>query len=101
MQCEVVYALPQEQQCITVDLSGGITTIRQAIQQSGILQLYPELSLQGLSVGIYGEHKTLACRVEDGDRIEIYRPLTLSPIEARRIRAERKRQSGQTGKFGA
>jgi putative ubiquitin-RnfH superfamily antitoxin RatB of RatAB toxin-antitoxin module len=38
-------------------------------------------------VGIFGELCTRAAVPRDGDRIEIYRPLTLDPKESRRARA--------------
>ena len=101
MRIEVIYALAHEQLIFEVHAS-GVLSVREAIRRSGVLERYPELELEKLHVGIYSETVTLDTRLEDEDRVEIYRPLTLSPIEARRIRAEKKRRANQTrGKLGA
>ncbi|MDD9868996.1 MAG: RnfH family protein [Gammaproteobacteria bacterium] len=41
------------------------------------------------AVGVFGRRVALDCVLEEGDRIEIYRPLRRTPMEARRIRAGR------------
>jgi putative ubiquitin-RnfH superfamily antitoxin RatB of RatAB toxin-antitoxin module len=38
------------------------------------------------AVGIFGERKPRDALLQDGDRVEIYRPLTLDPRERRRQR---------------
>ncbi len=43
------------------------------------------------SVGIWGRITALDAPVRDGDRIELYRPLTVDPKEARRLRYKRHR----------
>ncbi len=83
---EVAYALPATQSLLTLEVRVG-ATIRHAILQSGILRLFPEIDPQTISVGIFSEPKELDDIVKEGDRIEIYRPLTMDPKEARRRRA--------------
>ncbi len=100
MQFKVVYPLPEEQIIFQI-ASDNVITIKEAILRSGVLEKYPQLEINNLNVGIYGSEKTLDTLLEDNDRVEIYRPLTICPIEARRIRAEKKRKLGQTSKFGA
>ena len=39
--------------------------------------------------GVFGEVRSRDAELEDGDRVEIYRPLTVDPKEARRTRALR------------
>ncbi len=63
-------------------------SIKQAIEQSGILAMYPEIDLDRNKVGIFSKKKELQDVVQDGDRIEIYRPLLVDPKEARRRRAK-------------
>lgn len=87
IQVTVVYALPEIQEQILVDCFPG-TTILQAIESSKILEKYPEIDLQEQHVGIYGYRYGLDHVIENGDRIEIYRPLEVSPTEARRLRAK-------------
>ena len=65
------------------------TTIQKALITSGILAQFPEIDLKSTNkVGIFGKLHDLEHIVNDGDRIEIYRPLHLSPMEARKVRAK-------------
>lgn len=41
-------------------------------------------------VGVFGESKPLREALQDGDRVELWRPLTADPKEARRQRARLK-----------
>ena len=62
-------------------------TVAEVVAQSGILQHYPALNDEVLSLGIFG-HLCLPDRlVQAGDRIEIYRPLFFDPMQSRRRRA--------------
>jgi hypothetical protein len=85
---EVVYATPVRQQIIGVDVLPG-TTIDAVIRQSGILDLFPEIDLSRVQIGVYGEFAHPHDLVKDHDRVEIYRPLIADPKSARRKRAER------------
>lgn len=84
---DVVYALPHEQRVLNlvVDKNSTVETI---IQQSGVLELYPEIDLSKNKVGIFSRNVKLDSTVRDRDRIEIYRPLLADPKEIRRKRAE-------------
>jgi len=84
---EVVYALPHEQRVLNlvVDKNSTVETI---IQQSGVLELYPEIDLSKNKVGIVSRNVKLDSTVRDRDRIGIYRPLLGDPKEIRRKRAE-------------
>jgi len=83
---EVVYALPEEQSLVTVEVAEG-TEIKDVIAKSTILEDYPELELDKLEVGIFGKMAKLTQKVRDHDRIEIYRPLIADPKEVRKRRA--------------
>ena len=85
---EVVYALPEKQYQHSVKLAEG-STVEQAIQASGILELRRDIDLSENKVGIFSRPVKLGDKVQDGDRIEIYRPLIADPKELRRQRAER------------
>lgn len=82
---ELVFAGPSEQKLITMNVPQS-TTIEQAILQSGLLSLFPEIDLQVNKVGVFGEIKKLTDVVRHGDRVEIYRPLNKDPMLARRDR---------------
>lgn len=86
---EVVYALPEEQQLITLDVEQG-TTVEQAVKLSGILEKYPEIDLSKNKLGIFGKATKAEQELRDKDRVEIYRPLIADPKESRRKRAEKK-----------
>jgi putative ubiquitin-RnfH superfamily antitoxin RatB of RatAB toxin-antitoxin module len=85
---EVVYALPDKQYLRAVTLEEG-ATVEQAIKASGLLSLRKDIDLNSNKVGIFSRPVKLADVVQDGDRIEIYRPLIADPKELRRQRAER------------
>lgn len=83
---EVVYALPERQTLLALQLPAG-ATVREAIERSGVLQLHPEIDLSRAAVGIHGRRSPLDARLREHDRVEIYRPLTADPKDARRRRA--------------
>lgn len=85
---EVVYALPEKQYLRSVTLEAG-STVEQAIQASGLLELRRDIDLTSNKVGIFSRPVKLSDPLADGDRVEIYRPLIADPKEMRRQRAER------------
>ena len=84
---EVVYAYPERYFLKKLTLENPIT-IQNAIVQSGVLEKYTEIDLRQNKVGIFSRLAKLTDMVENGDRIEIYRPLVADPKEIRRKRAE-------------
>jgi len=51
---------------------------------------------------VFGQLRSPADPLRDGDRVEIYRPLTIDPKEARRIRAAvRRRRAAVAAAAGA
>ncbi|WP_307746588.1 RnfH family protein [uncultured Pantoea sp.] len=89
---EVAYALPEKQYQLYVKVEQG-STVEQAIHKSGLLELRREIDLSSNKVGIYSRPVKLSDEVNEGDRIEIYRPLIADPKELRRQRAERAAES--------
>lgn len=86
MTVECAYAAENSQYLIALKLENG-ATIEDVIRASGVLECYPELALEALNVGIFGQKKIITDLVHAGDRVEIYRPLFIDPMEARRLRA--------------
>jgi uncharacterized protein len=76
----VAYATPSRQVWLKLDVPEG-TTVADAIARSGILAQFPEIDLERQKVGIFGKVAPLAAPVADGDRIEIYRPITADPAK--------------------
>ncbi len=91
IEVEVVYALPRAQFIVSLVVAAG-TTVREALEQSGIAAKHPEVGIISVPVGIYGKRVTLATTLENHDRIEIYRPLIADPKQARRARAALKKK---------
>ena len=83
---EVAYALPDRQIIIAVNALPGITA-REAILASGILDTFPEIDLDTSKIGVFGKHIHQHARLENHDRVEIYRSLIADPKELRRQRA--------------
>jgi uncharacterized protein len=88
LRVEVVYALPERQTLIALEVEEG-TTAFGAIEQSGILRQFPQADPRRDGVGIFGKQVTPETPLQDGDRVEIYRSLTADPKAARRDRAQR------------
>lgn len=87
MEIRLVYI--SENQSYDRDLSvNEPCTLRQALEQSGILRECPEINLSIHKVGIFGKLVSLETSLHSGDRIEIYRPLKIDPKESRRRRAK-------------
>jgi putative ubiquitin-RnfH superfamily antitoxin RatB of RatAB toxin-antitoxin module len=89
IRVEVVYALPERQALVSVELPAG-STVAAAIEASGVREQFPGMEIDPASVGIFSRKVTLDRVLQDGDRVEIYRPLKADPKEARRQRAARK-----------
>lgn len=88
MKVEVVYGqAPGVARVARQDLPAG-ATLRQAIAQSGLLEACPEIDLEVNKVGVFNQRRNLDDPAQDGDRIEIYRPLQADPKETRRRRAQ-------------
>jgi len=85
---EVVYALADKQKLLRLSVPHG-TTLRQAAQLSGMQQHFPGLDLDHSPLGIFGKAvaKPEERVLEDGERVEIYRPLIADPKEVRKQRA--------------
>lgn len=86
IQIEVVYALPGEQKIFSLQLPAG-ATVRQGIEQSGILEKYPDIDLEKNRFGVFAKLSKPDAILRDRDRIEIYRPLIADPKEVRKQRA--------------
>jgi putative ubiquitin-RnfH superfamily antitoxin RatB of RatAB toxin-antitoxin module len=87
---EIAYATEKYVEIISVKVSRE-TSVMEAIHQSGIMQLYPEINIKIRNVGIYSKICSEDTQLIEGDRIEIYRPLKADPKEARRNRATRQK----------
>jgi putative ubiquitin-RnfH superfamily antitoxin RatB of RatAB toxin-antitoxin module len=101
-RCTVVYATRERQRLWTVELPAqasvgdALAAARhQATADPGLAQIVEDLPWASAPVGIFGELVDRAYVPEDGDRIEIYRPLEHDPRLTRRERARRHRVRGR------
>jgi hypothetical protein len=66
-----------------------------AAQGPGVSGLAPHAARP--RVGIWGRLRPLDAPLADGDRVEVYRPLLVDPMEARRARQRRQRAARKAG----
>jgi len=88
IEIEVAYARPERQQIVSLKLPAG-SSVRQALIESGLGDEFPEIDISNCPVGVFGREINNEYVMQDGDRLEIYRPLELDPRNARRERAAR------------
>jgi|TARA_B110000483_G_scaffold78338_1_gene97652 putative ubiquitin-RnfH superfamily antitoxin RatB of RatAB toxin-antitoxin module len=86
MIVEVAYALPDKQSLISLEIEDG-STLKEAIEASGILESFEQIDLTKNRVGIFSKFATLDTVLREKDRVEIYRPLIADPKKARKERA--------------
>ncbi|WP_085677196.1 MULTISPECIES: RnfH family protein [unclassified Pseudomonas] len=88
VKVEVAYATAERQWLLACEVPDG-ASVREALRLCGIAAQVGGLDVEQCPVGIFGKQVADAHErvVEEGDRLEIYRPLLLDPKEARRQRA--------------
>jgi len=91
LQVEVVYCpAPGVDERVTLTLPVG-ATLADALAASGLPARHG-LQRETLRVGIWSRVRDPATVLRERDRVEIYRPLTVDPKEARRLRYQRHQQ---------
>jgi len=91
---EVVYSpTAREVDCVTLDVAEGATVLH-ALRESRLLERHSQIDLASARVGVWGRVAPLSQVLREGDRVEVYRPLTVDPKEARRQRYKKQRVSG-------
>ncbi|HET7664372.1 MAG TPA: RnfH family protein [Rhodanobacteraceae bacterium] len=86
IRVEVVYAEPGQVWSRTLSLPAGATA-RQAVDASNLVSERPDVRAADDALGVFGRRVKPGQTLRDGDRVEVYRPLALDPMEARRQRA--------------
>lgn len=95
MKIEVAYANKTRQYLQLFEIPEG-STIQEAIKISSLLFEFPEIHLANVTVGIFSKKANLSTILHSGDRIEIYRPLTIDPMQKRRRLAEIQKKTKKT-----
>jgi len=78
MRVSVAYADPEAQFWQKLNLPDG-ATVRDAIENSGVLGKYPQIDLEKQKVGVFGKVTALDAALNEGDRVEIYRGIIVDP----------------------
>ncbi len=86
MIVEVVFACDDKQSLISLEVKEG-TTLKEAIELSGILEIYKKIDLSKDRLGIFSKFATLDTVLREKDRVEIYRTLIADPKKVRKERA--------------
>jgi putative ubiquitin-RnfH superfamily antitoxin RatB of RatAB toxin-antitoxin module len=92
LRIELAYSpAPRQVHTLAITLPPG-GTLADALRASGWLEVHG-LALDALHCGVWGRMKPLDHPLRDGDRIELYRPLTVDPKEARRLRYKKQKRA--------
>lgn len=96
IKVEVAYALPERQMVIPLQVKKG-TTLFEAAVLSGIADKFEGLDLNAAPMGVFGkaERKPKETLLQEGDRVEIYRPLIADPKDVRKKRAAAKQEGDE------
>lgn len=87
LSIEVVFARMHQSDIVRIELPEG-SSIKQALEASGLLQKHPQIDLETWKFGVFGKLSRLDTPLRDHERVEIYRPLIADPKEVRRRRVE-------------
>jgi putative ubiquitin-RnfH superfamily antitoxin RatB of RatAB toxin-antitoxin module len=88
IEIEVAYALSDRQKIYVLMVEQG-TTALEAAKRSSVIDDFDGVNLDTSKMGVFGQSIRMPDEYElqNGDRVEIYRPLTVDPKEIRRKRA--------------
>jgi uncharacterized protein len=78
MQIGVAYSEPGQQIWLNIEVPDG-SSVKEAVERSGILKQFPHIDLGVQKVGVFGRLVKLDAAVKPGDRIEIYRGIIADP----------------------
>ena len=78
MQIGVAYSEQAQQIWLTIEVPDE-AMVKDAIERSGILRMFPHIDLATQKVGIFGKIVKAEAPLRPGDRVEIYRPITCDP----------------------
>lgn len=83
MKVSVAYTGRNRQVWLHVQVPDG-STVTDAINQSGILSIFPEIDLTQQKLGVFGKLIKADARLSEGDRVEIYRAIIADPKTVKR-----------------
>jgi hypothetical protein len=80
---EVACAEAGRQSVVAIEVPAGCTAA-EAIERAGIFSLHPQLDPAACRIGIFGHEVSHDRVLEQGERVEVLRPLPEDPKERRR-----------------
>ena len=83
MKVSVAYTSQNKQVWLHVQVPDGCT-VNDAIAKSGILSIFPEIDLTQQKFGVFGKFTKPDTKLNEGDRVEIYRPINADPATVKR-----------------
>ena len=83
MKVSIAYTNNRKKVWLKLDVPGS-ATVKDVIDSSGILEQFPDIDLAQQKIGIFGKVTKLDALVEEGNRVEIYRPITADPENVER-----------------
>jgi putative ubiquitin-RnfH superfamily antitoxin RatB of RatAB toxin-antitoxin module len=91
LQIEIAYAEPQRAIVKVFRLAAG-SSVAEALRLAALDPDFAGVDLANSALGIFGRLARPDHVLQQGDRIEIYRPLLADPKAARRARAQQARK---------
>ena len=90
VRIEIVWA-ERDRQCVVCLVMPEGSTVADALAELAQRREFANIDLEKSSIGVYGQPIIDRSRqLKDGDRIEFYRPLSMDPMTARRLRVSRR-----------
>jgi putative ubiquitin-RnfH superfamily antitoxin RatB of RatAB toxin-antitoxin module len=96
---QVVCAEAGRQTVLKLQVEAGCT-VTEALLRCGILAMHPDIDASACGFGIFGREVPRDHRLQDGDRLEVLRPLMEDPRERRRRLANQGRTGRKSGGGG-
>jgi putative ubiquitin-RnfH superfamily antitoxin RatB of RatAB toxin-antitoxin module len=93
-RCLVAFAAAQRQFLWPLVMPAQ-ATIGEAIAAARLQSGEPAVPWDSAPVGVFGELRSRAAVFADGDRIELYRPLSEDPRQRRRAQSPPRRKAGK------
>jgi len=92
LKIEVVSAECESQRSVVLELAEG-STIVDAIAAAARIGGFPPVDFERVRCGVFGKLAEPETVLNDGDRVEIYRPLIVGATDARRRRARKRKNN--------
>jgi hypothetical protein len=84
MRILVAAAVASRQEVVELEMAEG-STVAEAIERSRVAERFPELA--GAEPGLWGQRVAGSRKLREGDRVELYRPVSADAKAMRRERA--------------